>query len=76
MRGFICMTGGSDLGLFLQIERRNAGGRDTHRLSHTNWANVGDTGAICVRLMYLHTTLFAFFPLTLKCIFFFFFFFG
>ncbi len=44
MRGFICVTGGSDQGLFLQIERRNAGGRVTHRLSYTNWANAGDSG--------------------------------
>jgi len=39
----ICMTGGLDQGLYLQIGGRGAGGRVTHRLSDTNWANVGDT---------------------------------
>ena len=60
------MTGGSDRGLFLQIEGGNAGGCVSHRLSDSNWANVGDTGLHLPPASVLHCS--SFFSHTLKCI--------
>lgn len=59
------MTGGSDRGLFLQIEGGNAGGSVSHRLSDSNWANVGDTGLHLPLASVLHCSSFS---LALKCI--------
>lgn len=42
----MCMTGGSDSGLFVHVEGGNAAGCVSHRLSYATWANVGDTNAL------------------------------